>query len=162
MTAGDDARSAVRAAMLLERAGRVDEAAAAYEALLARWPDLPDSWYNLGVLQRRARRFDAALASYGQALARGVDRPEEVHLNRGVIYADHLRQDDAAERELVAALALNPAYVPALFNLANLNEDLGRRDGALAAYERLLALDPHNAEALARLCWFAIMYAVNA
>jgi tetratricopeptide (TPR) repeat protein len=136
--------------MLLDRAGRVDEAEAAYEALLARWPDLPDSWYNLGVLQRRARRFDAALASYGQALARGVDRPEEVHLNRGVIYADHLRQDDAAERELNAALALNPAYVPALFNLANLNEDLGRRDQALAAYERLLALDSRNAEALAR------------
>jgi tetratricopeptide (TPR) repeat protein len=150
VTADDDARSAVRAAMLLERAGRVDEAEVAYEALLARWPDLPDSWYNLGVLQRRARRFDAALASYGQALARGVDRPEEVHLNRGVIYADHLRQDDAAERELNAALALNPAYVPALFNLANLNEDLGRRDQALAAYERLLVLDPHNAEALAR------------
>lgn len=150
MTAGSDARSAVRAAMLLERAGRFDEAEAAYEALLARWPDLPDTWYNLGVLQRRARRFDAALASYGQALARGVDRPEEVHLNRGVIYADHLRQDDAAERELHAALALNPAYVPALFNLANLNEDLGRRGAALAAYERLLALDPHNAEALAR------------
>jgi hypothetical protein len=150
VTSGDDARSAIRAATLLDRAGRVDEAAAAYEALLARWPDLPDSWYNLGVLQRRARRFDAALASYGQALARGVDRPEEVHLNRGVIYADHLRQDDAAERELNAALALNPAYVPALFNLANLNEDLGRRDEALAGYERLLALDPRNAEALAR------------
>jgi len=150
VTAGNDARSAVRAAMLLERAGRFDEAAAAYEALLARWPDLPNSWYNLGVLQRRARRFDAALASYSQALARGVDRPEEVHLNRGVIYADYLRQDDAAERELNAALALNPAYVPALFNLANLNEDLGRRDQALAAYERLLALDPRNAEALAR------------
>ena len=150
MTAGGDARSAVRAAMLLERAGRFAEAEAAYEALLARWPDLPDTWYNLGVLQRRARRFDAALASYGQALARGVKRPEEVHLNRGVIYADHLRQDDAAERELHAALALNPAYIPALFNLANLNEDLGRRGEALAAYERLLALDPRNAEALAR------------
>jgi len=150
VTTGGDPRSAVRAAMLLERAGRLDEAEAAYQALLARWPDLPDCWYNLGVLQRRARRFDAALSSYSQALARGVARPEEVHLNRGVIYADYLRQDDAAERELNAALALNPAYVPALFNLANLNEDLGRRDGALAAYERLLALDPHNAEALAR------------
>jgi tetratricopeptide (TPR) repeat protein len=150
VTAGDDAKAAVRDAMLLERAGRLAEAEAAYEALLTKWPDLPDSWYNLGVLQRRARRFDAALASYGQALSRGVDRPEEVHLNRGVIYSDFLRQDDAAQRELHAALVLNPAYTPALFNLANLNEDLGRRSEALAVYERLLALDPHNHEALAR------------
>lgn len=150
VTAGDDRHAKVRDAMLLERAGRLAEAEAAYEALLARWPDLPNSWYNLGVLQRKAGRFDAALASYSQALERGVTRPEEVHLNRGVIYADYLRQDAAAERELQAALALNPTFVPALFNLANLNEDLGKRDEALATYEKLLALDPRNYEALAR------------
>ncbi len=136
--------------MSLDRAGRLAEAEAAYEALLARWPDLPDSWYNLGVLQRKAQRFDAALASYQQALDRGVTRPEEVHLNRGVIYSDHLRREDLAERELHAALALNPGFVPALFNLANLEEDLGKRDEALAIYARLLALDPRNYEALAR------------
>lgn len=146
----NEAKVQIRAAMLLERAGRTAEAEAAYESLLARWPDLPDSWYNLGVLQRKARHFDAALASYSQALARGVSRPEEVHLNRGVIYADYLRQEDAAERELHAALALNPTFVPALFNLANLKEDLGRRDEAIGIYERLLALDPNNYEAMAR------------
>ena len=150
MAVNDEARVRVRDALLLECAGRLAEAEAAYEALLARWPDLPDSWYNLGVLQRKARRFDAALASYQQALDRGVTQPEEVHLNRGVIFSDHLRQDDAAERELRAALALNPTYIPALFNFANLQEDLGKRDEALAAYERLLALDPRNYEALAR------------
>ena len=150
MTAGSEALARVRDAMLLERAGRLAEAEVAYETLLARWPDLPESWYNLGVLQRRARRFDAALASYQQALDRGVARPEEVHLNRGVIYADHLRQEAAAERELRAALILNPEFAPALFNLGNLLEDLGRRDEALATYERLLVRDPANYEALAR------------
>jgi hypothetical protein len=140
----------LREAVLLERAGRLDEAEAAYERLLARWPDLPDSWYNLAVLQRRARRYDAALASYRQALDRGVSRPEEVHLNRGVIYSDCLRRDDEAERELNAALALNPGYVPALLNLANLKSDLGQRDEALAIYERILVLDPGCFQALAR------------
>jgi len=140
----------LREAMLLERAGRLPEAQAAYERLLARWPDLPESWYNLAVLQRRSRRFDAALASYQQALDRGVSRPEEVHLNRGVIYSDCLRQDDAAERELHAALALNAHYVPALANLANLKSDLGQRDEALAIYERILATAPGYYEGLAR------------
>jgi tetratricopeptide (TPR) repeat protein len=140
----------LRQAVLLERAGRLPEAAAAYERLLAHWPDLPDSWYNLAVLQRKLRRFDAALASYQQALDRGVSRPEEAHLNRGVIYSDCLRQEDAAERELNTALALNPNYVPALTNLANLKSDLGQREEALAIYERILAIDPGYCEGLAR------------
>ncbi len=150
MTTSPDARALIREATLLERAGRMSEAQSVYDRLLARWPDLPDSWYNVAVLQRKMQRFDAALASYQQALDRGVRRPEEVHLNRGVIFSDCLRQEAAAERELNAALALNPDYVPALLNLANLKSDLGQRDVVLALYERILALDPGCHEALAR------------
>src|SRR6266536_2935332 len=150
VTMSAEARALIREAMLLERAGRLSEAEKAYAVLLARWPDLPDSWYNLAVLQRKAHRFDAALASYSQALDRGVSRPEEVHLNRGVIFSDCLRQDDAAEEELNTALAINPNYVPALLNLANLKSDLGRREDTLAIYERVLALDPGCYQALAR------------
>ena len=144
----------LREAVLLERPGRLPEAEAVYQRLLARWPDLPDSWYNLALLQRKLRRFDAALASYQQALDRGVSRPEEVHLNRGVIYSDWLRQEDAAERELNTALALNPNYVPALTNLANLKSDLGQRDEALVIYERIPAIAPGYYEGLARYANF--------
>lgn len=134
----------------LERAGRLEEAAAAYRELLSLRPGQPDCWYNLGLLERRLGRFDAALQSYAQALARGVSRPEEAHLNRAVIFADCLRREAEAERELEAALALNPAYPPALQNLANLYEDLGRREEALGLYERILGLDPRVYQALAR------------
>ncbi len=140
----------LREAAGLQSQGRLEEAVSAYQRALARWPDEPDAWYNLGLLLRRLRRFEAALDAYAQALRRGVSRPEEVHLNRGVIYSDCLRQDAAAESELRAALAINPAYVPALQNLANLHEDLGRRGEALAAYERILELDDHAFETLAR------------
>lgn len=136
--------------MGLERAGRLADAEAVYQHLLARWPDFPDYWYNLAIVQRKARRFDAALASYQQALDRGIAHPEEVHVNRGVIFSECLRRDDAAAAELQTALGLNPAFVPALMNLANLEESLGRRDAALALYERLLALDPRCYEALGR------------
>jgi len=140
----------VSEAQLLQRQDRVPEAIQAYERVLARWPELADCWFNLGVLQRKARQLNQALTSYQKALEHGISGPEEVHLNRSVIYADFLRQDEAAERELRAALALNPAYSPALLNLANLYEDLGRRDEASALYERLLKLDPRCLEALAR------------
>src|SRR5487761_2280908 len=137
MVAGANAAVMLRAALALERAGRLTESILAYDRILALWPDLPDCWYNLGVLQRKAGRYADALASYQQALDRGVNRPEEAHLNRGVIFADDLRQHTAAERELEFALQLNPVYAPALINLANLHEDLGRREAAAQTYERI-------------------------
>ena len=143
--------SLIGQAAQLRRAGRTLEALAAYEALLAAHPDLPDSWYNLALLQRKAGRPEAALASYDEALRRGVSDPEEVRLNRAVILSDDLRREAEAETELNAALALNPRYVPALLNLGNLHEDRGRRGDAVAAYEAILALDPNDPDALARL-----------
>ena len=130
--------------------GRVLEAIDAYQRLLTRWPERPTPWYNLAILQRKAGEFQKALDSYQQALRRGIPRPEEVHLNCGVIYADYLRDYVAAERELSAALELDPAYVPALLNLGNLHEDLGRREAAIEAYTKILAIDPNCSSALAR------------
>ena len=140
----------LREAARFEQAGQLAQAAGAYERILAQWPDLADCWYNLGLLQRKLGRFDAALASYAQALAHRVRQPEEVHLNRAVILTDQLRQEAAAETELRTALTLNPQYLPALSNLANLLEDLGRREEALAAYVRILELEPRSFESLAR------------
>jgi len=135
----------------LRVAGRVDEAIMAYERLLRAKPDLADSWYNLGFLQRRARRFKDALDSYAKALDHGIADPEEVHVNRAVIYSDHLFRPDEAGRELDRALGRNPRYVPALLNLGNLCEDLGDRDGARAAYLQALEVEPGNLLALSRL-----------
>ena len=146
-----DWQDMLREASRLRTLGRVEEAIGAYERLLAARPELADSWYNLGWLQRKARRFEDALDSYRRALELDVGEPEEVHLNRAVILSDHLHRPDEAERELHAALAQNPHYVPALLNLGNLREDLGDRDGARGAYQRALDCDPGGALALARL-----------
>ncbi len=148
--ASDLAEALLRHARQFDREGRIPEAIDAYQRLLRHRPGLPNSWYNLAVLQRKNRQFKEALASYQQALACEIDRPEEVHLNRGVIYADHLRDDPAAERELLAALERNADYVPALLNLGNLHEDRGEREPARTAYERALAIDPRCFLALAR------------
>lgn len=151
MSAGQSTADLVRQAEELNRAGRLPEAAATYVRLLLLRPDLADSWYNLALIQRRLGRFDDALASYQRALDRGIRQPEEVYLNRGVIYADDLRRDAEAERELRTALALNPRYIPAHLNLANLKEDRGDKARAIELYERALTLDPNCDEALARI-----------
>ncbi len=141
----------VQQAILLDRAGRRSDAARAYARILAQWPNLPDCWYNLGVLQRQLRRYDDALVSYARALALKIAKPEEVHLNRAIIFSDCLHRPYEAVQELTTALRLNAHYVPALLNLGNLYEDLGERASACAQYERILALDVNHAEALARI-----------
>jgi tetratricopeptide (TPR) repeat protein len=141
----------LRAAAEHRDAGRLAEAIAAYEAALRLRPAMPNSWYNLAMLQRRAGRFDEALASYDRALALGVSGPEEAHLNRGVIFADDLGRADLAARELEAALRLAPDYVPALLNRGNLHEDCGEREQARTVYARALDLAPDAATPLARL-----------
>ncbi len=151
MDAGTTPEALLRAAAGHRSAGRVAEAIAAYRAALELRPASPNAWYNLARLERQSGQFEAALDSYAQALFHGVSEPEEVHLNRGVIYADDLARPDSAEVELDQALALNPFYVPALLNLGNLHDDRGDSAGARSAYERALALEPANPLALARL-----------
>jgi tetratricopeptide (TPR) repeat protein len=137
-------------ATALRLAGRWLEAEHAYKVVLSNQPNLPDCWYNLALVQRQIGRFEAALGCYDEALKLAVSKPEEVHLNRGVIFSDFLRRPDSAEAELNTALRLNPRYTPALLNLANLKEERGDRDGALALYDRILLINPADAEALAR------------
>lgn len=146
-----DLQALLAEAARLREIGRLPEAIEAYRRLLTAFPELPDSWYNLGWLLKRAGMAEAALAAYGEALARNVRDPEEVHLNRAAIYSDLLSQPRAALEALQAALRLNPTYLPALLNLGNLAEDMGDASVARSAYERVLSLSPGNATALARL-----------
>ena len=138
-------------ASALRNAGRVGEAIAAYREVLSIEPDLPDSWYNLAWLLRRNGEPTAALDAYDEALRRGINGPEEVWLNKGVIEADDRLNPDGAIAAYEQALKLNPAYVPALFNLGNVYEDLGDRDAAVARYRRILKMAPQGTEPLARI-----------
>jgi Tfp pilus assembly protein PilF len=142
--------SVIQQATALRHAGRWLEAEHAYKVVLSNEPNLPECWYNLALVQRQIGRFESALACYEEALKLGATKPEEIHLNRGVIFSDELRRPEAAEKELATALELNPHYIPALQNLANLKEEYGDRAGALALYERILSLNPSQYEALAR------------
>jgi tetratricopeptide (TPR) repeat protein len=139
-----------REAQQLQRLDKVPEAIAAFQRALLTYPEHANSWFNLGLLFRQGRRPQEALVCYQRALNLGIASPEQVHLNRGVIYADYLRQDDEAERELRTALAIQPSFIPAMLNLANIQEDRGRRDEAMELYRRVLEIDPLCTLALAR------------
>ena len=90
-----------------------------------------------------------------EGLCRGVEtrhlRPEEKPgRTAALIDADDLGRPDLAQTDLEAALAAAPDWLPALLNLGNLHEDMGRREAAAAAYARALAVAPGHPVALAR------------
>lgn len=133
------------------REGRIEDGISLYTRLLAAAPDGPDDWFNLAWLQRAARHFEDALGSYAQALARGIADPEAVHVNRAVILADHLERAAEAEAELGLAIAANPRFAFAWHNLGSLHEDWGDPARARDAYAEVLAIEPGNGRAHARL-----------
>ncbi len=149
----------LRQADALLASQRHAEATVAYEAALAADPSQADGWFNLGYLLRRAGRFEHALDAYAHALRHGGRDPEQIHLNRAAILSEHLHRDPEALQELQRALAVAPAYLPALLNLGNLHEERGERDSAVACYQRMLDAAPGERsslhglqlEALARL-----------
>lgn len=149
-SSGSGLKSLLDAATRLREGGRFGEAIKAYEAVLGIAPNLATAWYNLGFCQRMAGYYEASLESYQRAVDHGLKGREEAHLNRAVIFADMLRRDGDAKRELDNALEANPRYVPALLNLANLAEDFGNREEARVLYERALSIEPECWEALAR------------
>jgi tetratricopeptide (TPR) repeat protein len=136
---GEQPQALLARASALAREGRRAEAIVLFADALQRDPAAAESWYEFGYLLKAEGRYEEALQAYSEALARGVSRPEEVHLNRAVIYSDNLRRDADAEHELAAALALAPAYVPALLNRGNLHEERGEREQALVCYDRILS-----------------------
>lgn len=136
----DQARILMRQASESHRQGKCVEAIAQFRQALAMAPDAAEGWYELGFLLKAAGQYEEALDAYGQALAYRIDRAEEAHLNRAVIFSDHLRRDDEAERELRAALDKAPDYLAALLNLGNLQEERGQRQNALDTYRHVLAL----------------------
>lgn len=139
-----------RLATLLEQQQRFGEAAACYQKLLEGGGDNADLRYNLARLLQRSGAPESALEQYGECLRSGIERPEEVHNNMGIIQGQ-LQRHAAARASFLEALECSRSYLPALFNLAVLEEEHGRWDEASALFRRILAIDPRHAGALVRL-----------
>lgn len=129
----------------------LDHVLRAYKKYLDYQPDAAIAAFNYAYNLSKAARFDASISMYEHALALGISEPEEVHLNIANIYTDHLHANDKANAHLQKALALNPSYSSAYYNLGNLSEQDGRRDEATRNFRKCLQLDPTNVTALARL-----------
>ena len=127
------------------------QASDCYKQYLQTTPMDVEAIYNYAFNLRHAGKFHQSIEQYEKALSLNISQPEEVLVNVAVIYTDHLRDDDKAEAMLLRALKFNPKYIPALFNLANLDEQRGRKATATKHFQTILGLDPKHSTTLARL-----------
>ena len=145
-----NATAGLELAASLERSGRLADAEAAYLRHIDEQPQDSVARFNFACFLRRRGRLEDALEAHQAALDLAIDRPEEVLSNMAVIQGE-LRRDAAAKLLLERALAMNPTYVPALYNLALHHEEFGDRARALALFRRVLEIDPGWHDALIRL-----------
>lgn len=139
----------MRAALALHQRGALDQAQAAYAAVLHSAPEHFDALHLSGVLARQRGEPQRALELIGQALA--LDGQQAIaHCNLGAALQD-LRRHQEALASYERALALRPEYPMALCNRGNALRHLGRCEEALNSYRAALALQPDYPEALCNL-----------
>lgn len=111
------------------------------DQLMARFPEEPDGWFEIGASLQRAGKMEAALSAFTRA-----HRRPDSHLRRGSI----LQQKGAIDDAIAAferAVAMDQRLVEAWFRLGTLQQDRHRPDQAAAAYRQALAQRPDLAEA---------------
>lgn len=126
-------------------AGRLDEAERGLLALAEAQPELGGVQANLGLIYRRTGKLEQAVVRLERAVQASPQQP--VYLNQlGIAYREAGRFADA-QRAYEQAIALAPAYAAPHLNLGILLDlYLWDSRGALAAYERYLALAPEAGE----------------
>ena len=144
------AEVALELATNLEQGGKFPEAEASYRRFIEEQPSHAVGRFNFACFLRRRGRLDEALDEHQAALDLQIDHPEEVLSNMAVIQTE-LRRDAAAKLLFERALAANPDYIPAMYNLALQHEEYGDRKAAISLFGRILDLNPAWHDALIRI-----------
>ncbi len=124
--------------------GYLEQAAASFQNVIARKPNQPEAYYNLGTLYLRRNAFDDARTYLEQAARLRPDYPEAWN-NLGMIAAQQGQVEESI-RNFQESLRLRPDYAIALLNLGNLYRRQGDLDQADKLLGRALALEPENPE----------------
>jgi len=132
-------------ALALHQAGRLDEAAKLYRAMLEPFPGNPLLMAGLGTIALQQGNLDEGVRELEAALLIEPDQPMALS-NLGMALRSLKRLDEALER-LDRAVALAPEFAEAHNHRGIVLRDLKRLDEALAACDRAAALNPGFAQA---------------
>ena len=131
--------------ILMEKAGRTDEAFQYYYKALEIYPEDVEARNNLGNILFQTGRSDEALAQYLKVL--NINPKYTVtYTNIGILYAKTGRINDALTY-YQKALEISPDYIVTHINIALLLAKIGRTDEAIAHYKKALEINPNYYEA---------------
>ncbi len=116
------------------------EAAASFEKVTQRYPEIAAAHFNLGLSAVRAGRKEQGLASLANAVILDPKMIEAFFVLGEEYFA--LGDRDKSQAAFDKAIALDPANPKARYNLGIIFYKSGRLDEALAAFAKAIELDP--------------------
>lgn len=134
----DAGRAALQRAKRAEEAGAIDDAAAAYDELVAVDPMDLGAWSVRGLFLERQQRFAEAAESFRRSTK--IKPTYCDHYNAGNMLHALARHDEALV-EYDAAIACDPAQAEAWCNRGISLFALGRTDSARTSFDRAISLD---------------------
>ena len=142
-------RASFLKAVELQSSGKLDEAEAAYKAILEKTPDVPEVYQNLGAVYALKKDFPAAEAAFLKALELRPDSADTA-TQLAKLYHDNGQPEKAMEIMTKSAGA-NPTDAKAQFNQGIFLLNANKNEEATAAFEAAVKADPNMAEAYYRL-----------
>ncbi len=137
------------------RNGHIKEAQQHLKTAVKLKPDLSQAHYLLALIYSSQKKYNLAASEY-EAILRlaSTNSPDnfEIHAYLAQLYYAQLKYPQAIE-QLNQILVFNPKNVSALFLLASINLDLGRKEQAKENLRKVVSIDPDHAEALNSLAY---------
>ena len=141
-----------KAGATLLQEGKLDEAEAAFKALAAKAPSIPEVHFNLGLIASRKKDYPTAESSFKRAIEL---RPAfgEAYSQLADVYTKMGQPEKANEILQQASEGGDPNV---LFSQAAMLLNAGKLDEAAAAFKKVEAADPSNAEVHYHLATIAL------
>jgi hypothetical protein len=141
----DDQDLALHYADALQQAGLLEHAIVTYRRILARVPNNPAAWNNLGMSLQNWNKINEAVSAFDRAI---VLAPDNAVIHNNLAFA-LLEQGDPgrAEHWLRKGITLDPSLPELHNNLGNVAREQGDVHEAVTCYRRAIVLRPEFADA---------------
>jgi tetratricopeptide (TPR) repeat protein len=148
-SAASELRAQFSKAVELQAAGKLDEAEAEYKDILAKAPDVPEVYQNLGGVYSLKKDFPAAEAAFLKGLELRPDS-SDMATQLAKLYQEN-GQPEKAIAIMEKSAGANPTDAKAQFNRGIFLLNSYKNEEAIASFEAAIKADPAMTEAYYRL-----------